>query len=49
MLDEDVSENDVGREMVENLDEMIAIFSELDKRLEKKEKFYLRCCVIAEK
>jgi hypothetical protein len=32
--------------IVEDLDELLKLFTQLDNRLTKNEKFYLRCCVI---
>jgi hypothetical protein len=47
MIDEDVSENDIGTDIVEDLDKLIALFLELNNRIDKDhEKFYLRCCVV---
>jgi hypothetical protein len=34
--------------MVEELDELIELLSQLDNRLESNEKFYLRCCLVPE-
>ena len=38
---------DMDHAMVEDLDELINIFKQLDSRLnQNNERFYLRCCII---
>jgi hypothetical protein len=45
---EGLEDAEIGHNMVEDLDELIKLFSQLDNRLESNEKFYLRCCVVSE-
>jgi hypothetical protein len=47
--DQGLEDAEIGHNMVEDLDELIALFTQLDNRLDKEnEKFYLRCCVVPE-
>ena len=44
--DEELEDKDTGEDIVEELDELIKLFNELDSRVEKNEISHIRCCVI---
>jgi hypothetical protein len=47
--DEGLESAEIGHNMVDELDELIELFTELDNRItQQNEKFYLRCCVVPE-
>ncbi|HEY9387002.1 MAG TPA: hypothetical protein VIP70_08165 [Nitrososphaeraceae archaeon] len=45
---EGLEEAEIEHETVEDLDELLKLFTQLDNRITQNEKFYLRYCVIPE-
>jgi hypothetical protein len=44
--DEALEDAEIGHMVVDDLDKLIELFTQLDNRINQNEKFYLRCCVV---